>query len=339
MAYEYPTWPGWPGRRTAVVAEVGMNHGGDPRLAWKMIQVAHEHGADFVKLQTFRTENLLHPSLDYYDGTRRLELSESAQEDLFTRARDAGIALVTTPFDQGSLDVAERFDPPFHKVASMDVDNLPHLERVAQTGRPVIVSCGMSNLGEMETVTRVMRECSNDKLVLLQCVSDYPADEASLNLSMIPLLRDVFRLPVGLSDHTIGLNGAFVAASLGAAVIEKHFTLDRSMADSMPDADHGLSVVPEELRRLRRFCDAVPVVMGRAPRSLTEDEQAGRRAYRRGLYAKRDIAAGDVLDLDNVSFLRPVAGIPAGAWNVVHGRKITSAIGAGQPILYTHVGL
>ena len=163
MGYEFPQWPGWPGDRTAVVAEVGLNHGGDAQLAWDLIQAAHESGADFVKLQTLHTDRLLHPSLDYYDKTSRLELSDDVQETLFSRARDNGIALVTTPFDSESLDLAERFDPAVHKIASMDLDNLPLVERVAKTGRPVILSCGMAHLDEVETAVRIASRCGREE--------------------------------------------------------------------------------------------------------------------------------------------------------------------------------
>lgn len=339
MGYEFPQWPGWPGDRTAVVAEVGLNHGGDAQLAWDLIQAAHESGADFVKLQTFHTDRLLHPSLDYYDKTSRLELSDDVQVSLFSRARDNGIALVTTPFDPESLELAEQFSPAFHKIASMDLDNLPLIECVAKTGRPVILSCGMSHLGEVETAVQVARESGNTRLVLLHCVSDYPADEEGLNLAMLSLFRDRFRLPVGLSDHTVGLNGALVAASLGAAVIEEHFTLNRRLAESIPDADHELSIEPDELRRLRDFCEAVPRLMGRAPRDLTENEEIGRRNYRRGAYADRNISKGEVLSLDNVTFLRPVSGMPVGAWPDICGRKVLHAIDKGQPITGESVGL
>lgn len=337
MGYHYPSWHSWPRTRTAIVAEVGLNHGGDSERAWEMIQSAHEHGADFVKLQSFHTASLLHPSLEYYEETRALELSPAEQERLFARAKSRGIALVTTPFDTASLELAEQCDPPFHKVASMDVDNVPLVTRVAQTGRPVVVSCGMASHEEIGEVVDVLRANGNDKLVLLHCVSDYPAEERALNLAMIPFLQDRFRTFVGLSDHTLGLTGAYVASSLGAAVVEKHFTLDRSLASSMPAADHELSVEPEELRAMRRFSEAVPVVMGCAPRTLTENEESGRLNCRRGMYAGRDIAAGETLDLQNVTFLRPVRGLPAGAWDDIRGKRAACHIAANSPITAVRV--
>lgn len=335
----YPTWPGWPANRTAIVAEVGINHGGGATLAWEMIVAAHAHGADFVKLQSFHTEDFFHPSLDYYESTRRLELSEDAQADLFTRAKAAGIALVTTPFDARSLALAERFAPAFHKIASMDADNGPHLERLAATGRPLVLSCGMADMTEIETAVHTIRRAGNDKLVLLHCVSDYPAASETLNLAMLPLLHETHGVPVGLSDHSLGLDGAKVAASLGVAIIEKHFTLDRGMAKAMPDADHELSIEPDELASLRRFCEAVPRMMGTAPRQLTTNEQMGRRAFRRGIYAARDIAAGEQLDARNVAFLRPAEGIPVGAWPKVRGREAHRALVTGEAIAFTDVGL
>ncbi len=339
MKRRHPTWPGWPGDRTAVVAEVGVNHGGDATLAWEMITAAHAHGADFVKLQTFHTEDFFHPSLDYYESTRRLELPDDVQADLFARAQAAGIALVTTPFDARSLALAEGFSPAFHKIASMDADNGPHLQRLAATGRALVLSCGMAEMAEIDAAVRTIRGAGNDKLVLLHCVSDYPADDAMLNLSMLPLLAETHGVPVGLSDHSLGLDGARVAASLGAVLIEKHFTLDREMAKTMPDADHELSIEPDELASLRRFCEAVPTMIGRSPRQLTSNEQTGRRAFRRGLYAARDIAVGERLDAGNVAFLRPVVGIPVGAWSNVSGRAAQRALATGDAISFSDVGL
>lgn len=329
----YPAWSGWPRGRAAIVAEIGVNHGGDGNLAWEMIRSAHKSGADFVKLQSFVTEDFFHPSVEYYSDTKSLELSLDRQRELFRKAGEGGIRLITTPFDFASVDMAEEFDPPAHKIASMDNDNIPLIRYIAEKGRPLLLSCGMAEIGDIEKAVSVIRKTGNDKFVLLHCVSDYPAKPENLNLSMIGFLREVFGCPVGFSDHCIGLKGSQIALSLGAALIEKHFTIDKGLAEKIPNADHGISIEPAELETLSGFCESVKIMMGDAPRRLTETETEGRRKFKRGIYAKKDIKAGETLGLENSSFLRPVKGLRAGQWDSVDGRKVTRDIQKNSPIL------
>lgn len=335
----FPAWIGWPQNRTAIIAEIGMNHGGDEDMAWEMIKAAHVSGADFVKLQSFVTEKFFHPSLSYFANTKAMELSFEAQRRLFKRAEARGVKLITTPFDFESVDLAEEFNPAAHKIASMDNDNLPLLRYVAAKGRPVAVSCGMADLGEIERVVTNMRTAGNDKLVLLHCVSDYPAAPENLNLAMMDLLRSAFKTPTGLSDHSIGLHSAFIAAARGAAVIEKHFTIDRTLHEKFPDADHNISLEPSELKTLRAFCESVSVMTGEAPRRLTENETVGRTDFRRGLYSKRDLVQGEEISLENTILLRPAKGIAAGAWDFVCGKEVKRPVSKGSPIFYSDLGL
>jgi len=332
-------WPGWPPDRTAIVAEIGLNHGGDETLAWKMIQSAYNNGADFVKLQTFVMEDFFHSSLPYYNNIKNMGLSSDAQKRLFKKAANKNIKLITTPFDRTTVDLTEEFNPPTYKVASMDNDNTPLIRYIAEKNRPVIVSCGMADLDEIQRVVQIMEEAGNKKLVLLHCISDYPTKIDDLNLSMIRFLSDTFGYPVGLSDHSIGLHSSFVAASLSAAVIEKHFTTDRSLKDKYPDADNDISILPHELKELRIFCESVRIMRGKIPRQFTANEQEGRLAYRRGLYARRDIKAGEKISLKNTVFLRPVKGIKAGDWDNVVGKEIKKSISKYQPITYSDLGL
>ncbi|GMT41882.1 MAG: NeuB family protein [bacterium] len=334
---KYPDWNGWPRNRAAVIAEIGINHGGDENLAWEMIRSAHKNGADFVKLQSFVMEDFLHPSIEYFSGMKLLELSLDRQKSLFGKAAEDGIRLITTPFDFASVDMAEEFDPPAHKIASMDNDNIPLIRYVAEKGRPLLLSCGMADIADIEKAVSVIRDTGNDKLVLLQCVSDYPTKPEHLNLSMIGLLRETFGCPVGLSDHSVGITGSQIALSLGAVVIEKHFTTDRGLAKKIPNADHSISIEPPELKTLSEFCRSVKVMMGDAPRRLTETETAGRDKFKRGIYAKRNIKAGETLNLGNSSFLRPVKGIRAGQWDLVDGRKVTRDIQKNSPIVSSDI--
>ena len=335
----YANWPDWPEGRTAVIAEVGINHGGDEDLAWEMIKSAHLNGADFVKLQTYITEEFFHPSLSYFDSTKSMELSVDSQRDLFRKAKSEGIKLITTPFDFTSVDMVREFDLPAYKIASMDNDNVPLMRYIAEEKKPVMVSTGMAHMEEIQKVVDVFTEAGNEKLVLLHCVSDYPTKPVDVNLSMMQLYMETFNCPTGLSDHSLGIASALAAVSLGATVIEKHFTTDKALFEKIPDADHDISIEPFELKELRDFCEMLPAMMGVAPRTLTEGEKARRRDSRRGLYAVRDIQKGEKVCTENVILLRPVNGIHAGRWDEVCGREMIKRIKKGQPITDTDLGL
>ena len=273
----FRNWKSWPRKRPVIIAEVGVNHGGNEHLAWDMIRSAHRHGADFVKLQSFITEDFFHPSLPYFLATKALELSFESQRMLFKKAHKQGIRLITTPFDFASVDMIEEFDPPAYKIASMDNNNISLIRYIARKGRPIFISCGMATLYEIKKAIEVMREEGNNKFILLHCVSNYPAEYNELNLSMIGLLRDKFNCPVGFSDHSIGLFASYLAIFMGATAVEKHFTTDRSLAKRFPEADHAISIEPDELQNLKEFREAVPVMIGMPQRMLNMTEKAKRK--------------------------------------------------------------
>ncbi|MGK5094960.1 N-acetylneuraminate synthase family protein [Deltaproteobacteria bacterium TL4] len=333
----YPNWPLWPHNRTALIAEVGINHGGDEVLAWKMIESAHNAGADFVKLQSFITADFFHPSLSNFQSTQALELSWDAQKRLFSKASSAGITLISTPYDQTSADLLDELEVAAFKIASMDNDNYPFIEYVAKKGRPLIISTGMADLGEIQKLIETVSNTGNEQLVLLHCISDYPTRLEDMHLANLEGLDQTFNVPVGLSDHSLGLEAPFVAASLGVAVIEKHFTTDKTLQDRFPDSDNEISILPSELQALSVFCNNIAKIKGVFPRPLTENEIVGRKEFRRGLYAKRDIAEGEVLSLDNVIFLRPVQGISAGNWDHVCGQNAKTKIPKLSPIHFSHI--
>ena len=339
MRQDCETWPGWPKKRPAIIAEVGMNHGGNQSLAWEMIQAAHGNGADFIKLQTYSTERFLHPSLPYFDNTKKMELSSDSTVRLFKKAKSIGALLISTPFDEENVDFLETLAPPFYKVASMDNDNYPLIRSISKKGRPLIVSCGMASIEEIQRVVDVVKETGNDKLILLHCVSDYPADPALLNLSMIPYLTGLTNIPVGFSDHAIGMHSAYMAVSLGAVVVEKHFTTDRKLEGKIPDADHEISFEPSELKDLRAYCEAISTMKGVAPRKISKGEAGGRKNFRRGIFAKRHLYEGETLTLENTIFLRPVGEIPAGRWDQIEGKKVVRSISAMEPIQSSDLGL
>jgi len=321
MRKDCETWPGWPKNRPAIIAEVGMNHGGDKNLAWDMIRAAHENGADFIKLQTYSTERFFHPSLSYFHSTKSMELSLDSTSELFEKSGKDGIQLFTTPFDPESADFIEGFSPKLYKIASMDNDNTPLIEHIARKGKPIVVSCGMANLQEISQILETVKKTGNEKLILLHCISDYPAKLETLNLEMITYLKNKFNVPVGFSDHSIGLHSAFMAISMGASMVEKHFTTDRKLADRMPEADHDISIMPQELNQLTTFAKDASLMRGKAPRKITSGEEEGRTAFRRGLYTRKAVKVGEKLSLENTVLLRPVEGIAANQWTEVFGKS------------------
>lgn len=323
MKDKYPAWTGWPAYRTAIIAEVGINHGGDESLAWEMIVSAHENGADFIKLQSYTAESLVHPSMPYFKAAKSMELSFDVQGRLFRMAKNKGIALITTPYDRRSADFVSQFDVACYKIASMDNDNYPLTRHMARYGKPVLVSTGMADMVEIEKILHILKEECSDKFVLLHCVSEYPTKPENADLFMLRRLREEFNCFIGLSDHSMSLECSKAAASFGAAVIEKHFTIDKALAEKMPEADHDISMTPRELKELRYFCEAAPPLTEAFPRDCTKSSVVDRDKIRRGIYALKSIAAGERLSLDNVIFLRPVAYIKAGEWGSIAG-KITS---------------
>jgi N,N'-diacetyllegionaminate synthase len=322
------------GGRPLIIAEVGVNHNGDPLLAQEMIMAAHAAGADCIKLQSFIMEDFFSPSLDYYEETASFALSFADQARLFEYAGAHQIPLITTPFDFKSVDFLDRFEVPAYKVASMDCDNYPLIKYIASRGKPVFISTGMASLGEIEQAAAAVREAGNDDCILLHCVSNYPTSLDEVNLRFMLKLREIFDCPVGFSDHTLGLESAMAAAVLGAAVLEKHFTTNRDFAKDFPGADHDISIVPGELQALRSFCEKVPVMLGSAQRKLSANEIKGRTEMRRGWYARKDILAGEILSLENLVALRPVRGVPVAAADVVLGRKASRRISSGRPLQY-----
>lgn len=322
----------------SVIAEVGVNHNGDVELAIEMITAAHEAGADYVKLQSFVMEEFFSPELEYYAETESFALSPAEQERLFSFAKESGIALITTPFDYKSLDFLDRFDLPAYKVASMDCDNYPLIRAVAEKGKRIFLSTGMAEIGEIEKALETVFSAGNSDVVLLHCVSAYPTPPAEINLSFMLKLMRVFDIPVGLSDHSIGLQSAFMAASLGVVAIEKHFTTDRRYAETYPGADHDISLLPEDLRQLVQFCRQVPVIMGSDRRLFSQSEQNGRIGMRRSWYARKRIEPGETFTPENIVALRPVSGVPAGMSDLVIGKKACRVVKGGQPIHFQDIG-
>lgn len=332
--FEFCGQPIGAGHPPLIVAEIGFNHNGDVALCQRMIQAAADNGADAVKLQTFVAAELYSKrfmagdpanperEIPLYEFFQRSELKPEEYEELFGFAEEIGIPLFSTPFDEASLDMLVEFGMPAVKVASPDLTHLDFIKRVAQKHLPVVLSTGMGNVDEIEKAVNAVHGEGNDRIVLLHCVSNYPSSYEEMNMRCLPELKTRFKVPVGLSDHTTDNLSAIVAASLGAVMIEKHFTLDRNL----PGADNAMSMEPQELGQLKQATVDVGKILGDGKRKLQPSEEPVKQSARRSLVARVDIEMGTIISSDMVSVKRPGTGIPPEGLSQIVGKKAKANI-------------
>ena len=322
-----------------VIAEAGVNHNGDLEMAKRLIDVAIKAGADAVKFQTFKAETLVTPTApkaEYQTQTtpvdesqvemlRKLELSNEDHDELSAYCRRTGILFLSTPFDEDSADLLDALSVPLFKISSGDLTNTPLLEHVAKKRKPVILSTGMADLAEVRDAVETLNAAGCDEVVLLHCVSDYPADPADVNLRAIQTLRKTFNLPVGFSDHTQGLEVALAAAALGASVIEKHFTLDRNL----PGPDHRASLEPDELIKFVSGIRTIESSLGSGEKVPTAREIETAKVARRSIVATQTIPDGTIVERNMIAAKRPGTGLPPARVNSIVGRKTRIEIPVG----------
>lgn len=332
------------GQEVFVIAEIGLNHNGSVEVAKELIDEAVAAGCSAVKFQTYKTASRISKKIkankyaeelvDLEDSLfAMLEKCEFTAEDfveVFRYAKEKGIVCFAAPFDLESLALLEELDCPFYKVASMDVINLPLVEAVAKTGKPIIMSSGMSTLGQLEEAVNIVKEAGNPNLILLHCVSSYPADPVAMNLNVIDTLRKAFRVPVGFSDHTIGLTCATLSCAVGASLIERHFTLNRFMEGP----DHIFSSDPKEMKELVGLVGMIPQALGTGEKAILESEIGTIDKFKKGIYAKRDIKRGEVISLDKIAIKGPAGGILPKYLNIVLGRVSKVDVEADFPITW-----
>lgn len=314
-----------------VIAEVGINHGGDVELARQLVLAAADAGADAVKLQAFRTQEFLAPSSDFFDILRRCELSAQALESLMAVAEERNITLFSSVFDEPSVELMDSLNAPAFKIASGDITHIPLLKLIASKGRPIILSTGGATIGEIEAAMRAIRaENQQVEVALLHCVSNYPTTPEQTNLACMRTLRQQFDTPVGFSDHTLGEASAIAAAALGATIIEKHFTLDRD-ADG---PDHALSADPQGLARLVEGVRIAWQSVGARSKAPVEPPDFI-PLIRRSLNARRAMKAGTKVQRDMLAVRRPGTGIAPCCIEDVIGRKVAVDIAEDQPIAWS----
>lgn len=326
-----------------VIAEAGTNHGGDVATGERLIDVAVEAGADSVKFQIINPDGLYLPRIwtdgrlvdnEVFDLRRASQLPDDGFRRLASHAAERGIPMSASVFDPHGLDLLDEFDPPYIKIASCDLNNGPLLKEAAGRGRTMVVSTGMSELPEIERAVQDVLSTGNSDLVLLHCVSIYPAPTELMNLSFLRTLQTEFGFPVGLSDHTEEPVAALAAVAMGAVWIEKHYTLDRST----PGFDHAYAVEPEALRDLvgqvRRLSEALTA---RDPK-VSPAEAAVRARARRALYAARELAAGDVVEEDDVFVVRPEGPLEPAELGRVLGRPVSRRVQRFEPLTWDMFG-
>jgi N,N'-diacetyllegionaminate synthase len=323
-----------------LIAEAGVNHNGDIDMALALVDAAALAGADAVKFQTFSADRLVtkqapkakyqlettNESESQYQMLKDLELSEADHRLLLARCQQKGVLFLSSPFDETSADLLESLNVPAYKIPSGEITNHPYLAHIARKGRPIILSTGMSGLGEVEAAVETIAVAGGPPLVLMHCVSQYPAPPEELNLRAMHTLEAAFDVPVGFSDHTEGIEMALVAVALGAAVIEKHFTLDRGL----PGPDHRASLEPDALKRLADGMQRVQIALGDGRKLPTASERNTAEVARKSLVAACDIPAGTVLKAELVAVRRPGTGLPPAMHDQLIGRITVKALAAGQ---------
>jgi N-acetylneuraminate synthase/N,N'-diacetyllegionaminate synthase len=330
--------------RVFVIAEAGVNHNGSLDTAKRLVECAAQIGADAVKFQTFRADRLVtraagkaeyqaratNPDESQHAMLRRLELDEEAHIALQRHARSHGVTFLSSPFDEDSADLLERLGLECFKIPSGELTNLPLLSHIGRKGRPMIVSTGMATLGEVEQALATIRASGDPPVILLHCVTEYPAPCAEINLRAMETLRRAFGLPVGYSDHTPGFEVPIAAVALGAPVIEKHFTLDRSM----PGPDHAASLDVEQFGGLVAAIRNVSAALGDGVKRPAPCEIRNRDVARRSIVAARPIAKGERLDAASLAVKRPGTGIPPADLQKIIGRRAAVALEPDQVLTW-----
>lgn len=331
-------------RRTLIIAEAGVNHNGDLQMAKRLIDEAAAAGADLVKFQTFNASRQVTRSAkkaDYQTQTtdssesqhtmlQRLELTEAMHHELIAQCNSRKIGFFSTGFDVESVDLLVRLGQEQFKIPSGEITNLPYLRHIGQLGKKIILSTGMATLGEIEAAIDVLEQAgtSRSMLTILHCTTEYPTPMAEVNLRAMQSLHTAFGVDVGYSDHTQGIEVAIAAVALGASVIEKHFTLDRTL----PGPDHQASLEPAELSAMVSAIRNIETALGDGIKRLMPSEARNKPVARKSLVARRAIKAGEVFTAENITTKRPGSGISPMRWDDFLGKQAPRDFAADELI-------
>lgn len=337
-----------PGAPVYIIAELSANHNQRYEQAVKLVQAAKDAGADAVKLQTYTADTLtIQSDQEYFrigggtlwDGRTLHDLYLEAytpwdwQPRLMEIAVSLGMDLFSSPFDFSAVDFLEQMNVPAYKIASFELTDLPLIQRAARTGKPIIISTGMATLSEIADAVQAARDAGASEIALLKCNSAYPAPAEEMNLRTIPHLADAFHVPVGISDHTLGITVPVAAVTLGACMIEKHFTLSR--ASGGPDS--AFSLEPDEFRMMVEAVRVAEKALGEVSYSLSKSE-ASSRVLRRSLFVVRDVSRGEAFTEENIRSIRPGHGLSPKYITQIIGRHAVKDIRMGTPLSWDLVG-
>ena len=320
--------------RTLIIAEAGVNHNGSVELAKQLIDAAADAGADYVKFQTFRTENLVSRQArkaeyqsrntrdtdDFqFNMLKKLELSPEQHMELIDYCRHKGIRFFSTAFDLDSIDLLSELGLEMWKIPSGEITNYPYLKKIARQGKPVLLSTGMSDLQDIVNAISVLEKygTSREQITVLHCNTEYPTPFADVNLRAMQTIGQQLGVRVGYSDHTVGIEVPVAAVALGARVIEKHFTLSRTLEGP----DHKASLEPEELKAMVNALRNIEMALGDKDKKVTVSEAKNRTVARKSIVAVREIKAGDLFTEENITVKRPGNGISPMEWEKVVGKR------------------
>ena len=315
--------------RVFIIAEAGVNHNGNLEIARELVNEAAKAGVDAVKFQTFKAENIVCKNAakaeyqkeatdaeqSQLEMLKKLELTEEMHRELVVYCKEKGVLFLSTPFDVDSVDYLSGIGMEIMKIPSGEITNYPYLKRIAQTGKKVILSTGMSGMDEVKATIAVLREYGSKDISVLHCNTEYPTPFSDVNLKAMLTLRDELGVEVGYSDHTLGIEIPIAAVAMGAQIIEKHFTLDKSMEGP----DHRASLEPQELREMVRAIRNVEMAIGTGDKQPSKSEQKNIAIARKSIVAKRRIEKGQIFTEENLTTKRPGTGISPMKWNEVIG--------------------
>lgn len=318
--------------KTFIIAEAGVNHNGDINIAKKLIEKAAESGVDAVKFQSFKAdrlaskdaqkakyqmENIGRNEENQYVMLKRLELSCEDHLQLIEHCKKNKILFLSSAFDLESIELLKGFNIPLFKVPSGEIDNVPYLRRIAESGKKVIISTGMCNMEDIEFAVKTLRNSGAEDITILHCNTEYPTPMEDVNLRAMLEIGEVFKLPIGYSDHTLGIEVPIAAVALGATVIEKHFTLDRNMEGP----DHKASLEPNELKEMVKAIRNIEKALGSKKKTISNSEAKNVAIARKSIICRKNIQKGEKFNSGNIIAKRPGGGISPREWDIVIGCK------------------
>ncbi|MCK4650923.1 pseudaminic acid synthase [Candidatus Babeliales bacterium] len=331
-----------------IVAEMSGNHNQSLQRALQIVEIASKSGAHALKLQTYTADTM---TLDINEGDFYINDLDSLwkgeslhklyqkaytpwewHKDIFDRCRKLGIICFSTPFDESAVDFLESLNVPCYKIASFENNHLPLIKKIAETGKPIIMSTGMASVVEIDEAVKMIRNCGNNNIILLKCTSSYPASPEDSNLLTIPHMKDLFGCQIGLSDHTLGIGVAIASVSLGSTVIEKHFTLNRDDGG----VDSSFSLEPEEMKNLVIETKRAWEALGKINYSPTKKELKSMK-FRRSIYVSGNIKKGDIFTKNNIKIIRPGFGLHPRYFDKILGKKASCDLKIGDPFKWDFI--